>query len=302
MKGPTACDPSADVDDVQPPDATQRVAFVESQVRVEPEPYGTELGVAVNTTVGVAGGTAHEEPAPSVHEPPEQVNVAVPTVGTVVSLIVRAPPSGVTGVDPLQVWPPTVHDRFDAGHWPGDRIEHVEPLCSIHEPFEQRNDAVPVAGPVASVTDRVALSAVPGTDAEQLCPATVQFSVVAAQFSGAVHVAPACTVKLPFAQVNPAEPVVGGVASVTDVDPPFAVAGAVAAQVLPPIVQVTGPDGQFAPGGTTVAVQVPDWNTKLPDVQRKNALPVVGGPLSLTAPVVDPSSVNGATPTHVLPP
>lgn len=57
MRAPVGAEPLVDFAPDQAPDALQEVALVDDQVKVEPPPLSTELGLALMVIVGVGDFT-----------------------------------------------------------------------------------------------------------------------------------------------------------------------------------------------------------------------------------------------------
>lgn len=136
----------------------------------------------------------------------------------------------------------------------------------------------------------------------QVCPESVQLSVVAAHGGGATSQSdPACSTHDPLVHANVAVPVAGAVLSTRSDVCPLAIAETGDVHVFAPTVQFTLPAAHGDAGGTAVGSQVPDWKMNMPAVQRKTASPVVGGFESVMVPVGNPSSVAGAVALQVFP-
>lgn len=132
--------------------------------------------------------SAQVAPALAVSVPLVQVKVAVPRDGPVESLIDGevAPLLSAAGVEPLQVFPPTLQDTVDAGHW----LPQVAPAFCVATPLLQAKVELPVVGAVVSVTagELAPLLTVPDSVPLQVLPPTVQ---VTAPEQPALQVAPA---------------------------------------------------------------------------------------------------------------
>jgi hypothetical protein len=132
----------------------------------------------------------------------------------------------------------------------------------------------------------------------QVFPPTVQLSGVAAQATGAVHVAPAAAApQAPLVQAKLAAPVVGAPVSDNNALAPEAVDVATASQVLPPTVQLREPAAQATGALHETPVGVPHT----PLVHAKLAAPVVGAVVSDKR-AVAPEAVDAAVALQTLVP
>ena len=75
LKAPVAFVPLVATAPVQPPEAVQEVALVETQVRVEPAPLATLVGLALSVTLGGVAETVTVADCDA--EPPVPVQVRV---------------------------------------------------------------------------------------------------------------------------------------------------------------------------------------------------------------------------------
>jgi hypothetical protein len=75
VSAPVACEPLAALVPDQPPDAVQEVEFVADQVRVEPLPLATVLGLAAKLITGAGAVTETVVDCEALAPVPVQVSV-----------------------------------------------------------------------------------------------------------------------------------------------------------------------------------------------------------------------------------